>query len=224
MIRLSDLTRGIRISGIEPDQVVQVIDVNHSGDEAATVTYRTADNQLGERTLFSDDTRKLEIVEENISWDLSADPDAFKLAVEAYRINVAHLFDPMMAVHTSNVEPLPHQITAVYSAMLPKQPLRFVLADDPGAGKTIMAGLLIKELHLRGDADRVLIVAPGSLVSQWQEELQEKFGLDFDILSHFESDSVQNPFEHHNHVICRLDQLSRNEELGDKAQKSSGIL
>jgi SNF2 family DNA or RNA helicase len=75
----------------------------------------------------------------------------------------------MMAVHTSNVEPLPHQITAVCEAMLPKQPLRYVLADDPGAGKTIMAGLYIRELIMRADAVRILVVAPGSLVNQWQD-------------------------------------------------------
>ncbi len=221
MIKLSDITRGTRVKGIEPDQTVQVIDVIHSGADAATVTYRTTDNRLGERTLFIEDQENLEVAQEEISWDFTGDPDAFKLAVEAYRINVAHLFDPMMAVHTSNVEPLPHQITAVYSAMLPRQPLRFVLADDPGAGKTIMAGLLIKELILRGDADRVLIVAPGSLVGQWQEELLEKFGLEFDILSKDDQDSTKNPFERRTHVICRLDQLSRNEDLANDAAQIS---
>ena len=89
----------------------------------------------------------------------------------------------MMAVHTSNVDPLPHQITAVYESMLPRQPLRFVLADDPGAGKTIMAGLYIRELIMRADARRVLIVAPGSLVEQWRDELFEKFGLEFRVFS-----------------------------------------
>ena len=95
-------------------------------------------------------------------WSFDADGADFKLATEAYRINLAHLFDPIMAVHTSNVEPLPHQITAVYESMLPKQPLRYVLADDPGAGKTIMAGRLIRELLMRVDAARVLIVSPGT--------------------------------------------------------------
>src|SRR6202043_1753770 len=84
------------------------------------------------------------------------------------RIDLAFLFDPMMAVHTSNVDALPHQITAVYESMLPRQPLRFVLAGDPGAGKTIMAGLYIRELIMRADARRILIVAPGSLVEQWR--------------------------------------------------------
>jgi superfamily II DNA or RNA helicase len=83
--------------------------------------------------------------------------------IEAHRIRLAHLFDPVLAVHTSLVEPLPHQITAVYEAMLPRQPLRFLLADDPGAGKTIMAGLLIKELMARGEFTRCLIVCPGRL-------------------------------------------------------------
>jgi len=103
---------------------------------------------------------------------------AIQLACEAKRIDLAFLFDPMMAVHSSNVEPLPHQITAVYESLLPRQPLRFVLADDPGAGKTIMAGLYIRELIMRADAHRILIVAPGSLVEQWRDELFEKFGLE----------------------------------------------
>lgn len=89
----------------------------------------------------------------------------------------------MMAVHTSSVEPLPHQISAVYESMLSKQPLRFLLADDPGAGKTIMAGLLIKELAMRSDARKVLVVSPGGLAAQWQDELLEKFDLHFVIFS-----------------------------------------
>ncbi len=100
---------------------------------------------------------------------------------EAQRIRLAHLFDPVLAVHTSLVEPLPHQITPVYEAMLPRQPLRFLPADDPGAGKTIMAGLLINELIARGDLKRCLIVCPGSLVEQWQDELSRKFQLPFEI-------------------------------------------
>ena len=124
----------------------------------------------------------------------------------------------MMAVHTSNVDPLPHQITAVYDAMLPRQPLRFVLADDPGAGKTIMAGLYIRELLMRADARRILIVAPGSLVEQWRDELYEKFGREFRIFSKdLESASPSgNPFEDHDHLIVRLDQMSRAEDAQDK--------
>src|ERR1700738_3541797 len=106
-------------------------------------------------------------------WSFDVDGDAFKLAVEAKRIDLAFLFDPMMAVHTSNVEPLPHQITAVYESMLPRQPLRFVLADDPGAGKTIMAGLYIREFIMRADSRRILVVAPGGLVAMARRAIRE---------------------------------------------------
>src|SRR6185503_12088940 len=112
-------------------------------------------------------------------WSFDGDGGLFRLVSEAQRIGLAYLFDPWLALHTSVVDPLPHQITAVYEAMLPRQPLRFLLADDPGAGKTIMAGLLIKELHARGDLHRCMIVCPGMLVEQWQDELWEKFALPF---------------------------------------------
>ena len=144
----------------------------------------------------------------------------FNSRAKPKRIDLAFLFDPMMAVHTSNVDPLPHQITAVYESMLPRQPLRFVLADDPGAGKTIMAGLYIRELVMRADARRILIVAPGSLVEQWRDELFEKFGLEFRIFSSAleEASPSGNPFEDHHHLIVRLDQLARNEEESDSGR------
>ena len=137
---------------------------------------------------------------------------------EAQRIKLAYLFDPMMAVHTSNVDPLPHQITAVYQYMLTKQPLRFVLADDPGAGKTIMAGLLIRELIMRGDTKRILVVCPGGLVEQWQDELYEKFGLVFSIFTRDMIDNSHsgNPFEDQDRLIARMDQLARSDELYEK--------
>ena len=124
----------------------------------------------------------------------------------------------MLAVHTSLVDPLPHQITAVYEAMLPRQPLRFLLADDPGAGKTIMAGLLIKELIARGDLQRCLIVCPGSLAEQWQDELYRRFHLPFEILTNdkLEAARTGNWFLENNLVIARLDKLSRNEDVQQK--------
>lgn len=114
-------------------------------------------------------------------WSFDGDGAVFRLVSEAQRIRLAHLFDPVLAVRTSDVQPLPHQITAVYEAMLPRQPLRFLLADHPGAGKTIMAGLLIKELVARGDLERCLVVCPGSLAEQWQDELYRRFQLPFEI-------------------------------------------
>src|SRR5262249_29218689 len=121
-------------------------------------------------------------------------------------------------VHTSLVMPLPHQITAVYEAMLPRQPLRFLLADDPGTGKTIMAGLLIKELLARGDLRRCLIVCPGALVEQWQDELNRKFHLPFEILTNdkLESARTGNWFAENSLAIGRLDKLSRDEDVQAK--------
>ena len=134
---------------------------------------------MKERLLGSADEATISVATVERPFSFDGDGAAFQLACEAKRIDLAFLFDPMMAVHTSNVEPLPHQITAVYESMLPRQPLRFLLADDPGAGKTIMAGLYIRELIMRADARRILIVAPGSLVEQWRDEMFEKFGLEF---------------------------------------------
>ena len=120
------------------------------------------------------------------------------------------------------MEPLPHQISAVYQEMLPKLPLRYVLADDPGAGKTIMTGLFIKELMARGDLKRCLIVSPGSLVEQWQDELFAKFHLRFEILTNdrMESAVSGNIFTEVDRCICRLDKLARNDELQEKLKVS----
>ncbi len=168
--------------------------------------------------LYRHDEPRLQIVEQGRPWSFDGDGGLFRLVSEAQRIRLAHLFDPVLAVHTSDVEPLPHQITAVYESMLPRQPLRFLLADDPGAGKTIMAGLLMKELIARGDLARCLVVCPGSLAEQWQDELYSRFGLPFEILTNdkLESARTGNWFLETNLVIARLDKLSRNPDLQEK--------
>jgi SNF2 family DNA or RNA helicase len=109
--------------------------------------------------------------------------------------------------------------------MLPRQPLRFLLADDPGAGKTIMAGLLIKELLIRGDLERCLIVAPGSLVEQWQDEMAEKFGLGFDSVTRaqIEASITGNPFVERNRLILRLDMAARSEGAQSQAGRRSRV-
>ncbi len=218
MLKLEQIQKNAAISGLEPGQVVRVVTTEPVGDNALTVYYKTADGKLLERMLFRTDEATLALAEAGRPWAFDAPGEAFKLAAEAYRINLAYLFDPMMAVHTSNVEPLPHQITAVYESMLPRQPLRYVLADDPGAGKTIMAGLFIRELLMRAEAQRVLIVAPGSLVEQWQDEMDEKFGLAFTLFSReqVEQSRSGNPFDDIDLLIARLDQLARAEDLQDK--------
>lgn len=218
MISLQSLAPGMALSGIEPTAVVTVITVVPIADGTIQVIYKTSEGILRERLLNRDDESEISLATTERPWSFDGDGEKFKLAVEAKRIDLAFLFDPMMAVHTSNVEPLPHQITAVYESMLPRQPLRFILADDPGAGKTIMAGLYIRELIMRADARRILIVAPGSLVEQWRDELFEKFGLEFSVFSRELETATPsgNPFEDGDQLIVRMDQMSRNIELQEK--------
>lgn len=222
MLKLEDIKKDAQIRGIQADEIVRVVQVEPVGNDALTVYYKDSQGRLSEQMLFRSDEGRLDLAEAGRPWAFDAPGEDFKLGLEAYRINLAHLFDPMMAVHTSNVEPLPHQISAVYEAMLPRQPLRFVLADDPGAGKTIMAGLLIRELLMRADAKRILVVSPGSLTEQWQDELLEKFGVQFEIFSREKQEQCAsgNYFDEQNQLICRLDQLSRNEEYQEKLKNT----
>ena len=222
MLKLEDIKKDAQIRGIQADEVVRIVQTEAVGDSAVTVYYKDSQGRLNEQMLFRSDEARLDLAQAGRAWAFDAPGEDFKLGLEAYRINLAHLFDPMMAVHTSNVEPLPHQISAVYEAMLPRQPLRFVLADDPGAGKTIMAGLLIRELLMRADARRILVVSPGSLSEQWQDELSEKFGIQFELFSREKQEQCAsgNYFDEQDQLICRLDQLSRSEELQEKLKNT----
>src|SRR5208283_5318480 len=220
MTRLEDLHPPAAVRGILPDQVVTVVSVQWFGSEAVELMYKTPSGRLANELLYRHDEPRLQVVEHGRPWSFDGDGHLFRLVSEAHRIRLAHLFDPVLAVHTSVVEPLPHQITAVYESMLPRQPLRFLLADDPGAGKTITAGLFIKELIARGDLQRCLIVCPGSLAEQWQDELYRRFHLPFEILTNdkLEAARTGNWFLETNLVIARLDKLSRNEDVQQKLQ------
>ena len=218
MARLEDLQPNASIRGILPDRLVTVVNVQWFGSEALELTYKDPSGRVANVLLYRHDEPNLEIVELGRPWSFDGDGHLFRLVSEAHRIRLAYLFDPVLAVHTSLIDPLPHQITGVYEAMLPRQPLRFLLADDPGAGKTIMAGLLIKELIVRGDLHRCLIVCPGSLAEQWQDELYRRFQLPFEILTNdkLESARTGNWFLENNLIIARLDKLSRNEDVQQK--------
>ena len=218
MLRLEDLQPNATVQGILPNGLVTVVSVQWFGSEALELTYKSATGKVANELLYRDDESRLELVDQGRPWSFDGDGSLFRLVSEAQRISLAHLFDPVLAVHTSLVDPLPHQITAVYETMLPRQPLRFLLADDPGAGKTIMAGLLIKELIARGDLQRCLIVCPGSLAEQWQDELYRRFHLPFEILTNdkLEAARTGNWFLESNLVIARLDKLSRDESVQEK--------
>jgi superfamily II DNA or RNA helicase len=216
---LSEIIVGATLEGVSASGPVKVISVESHGPSTATVSWREPSGGLSERLLFTHDLPSLRLVGSRPKWRFDADAASFVLASEARRLKLAYLFDPWTATSSSAVRPLPHQIRAVYQEMLPRQPLRFLLADDPGAGKTIMAGLLMKELLLRGDLRRGLIVAPGSLTEQWQDELFEKVGIECHILTKADTEASRtgNPFADKRLVIARLDMLSRNPELAQHA-------
>ena len=220
MAALEDIKPNSSVRGVLPNAIVTVVNVQWFGSGAIELTYKDPAGKVGNELIYRDREADLEIVEAGRPWSFDGDGALFRLVAEAQRIHLAHLFDPVLAVHTSVVDPLPHQITAVYEAMLPRQPLRFLLADDPGAGKTIMAGLLIKELIARGDLQRCLVVCPGSLAEQWQDELYRRFNLPFEILTNdkLEAARTGNWFLETNLVIARLDKLARNEDVQQKLQ------
>jgi superfamily II DNA or RNA helicase len=220
--RLEDLVPGVNVSGVAGGPPVDVVAVRWQGGNFVVLTYRDPQGRTNQAVLGRDHEAGLTLVRSGRTRAFDGDGSAWRLAAEALRIRYAALFDPMLAISTSDLQALPHQITAVYGELLPRTPLRFLLADDPGAGKTIMCGLYIKELMLRGDLARCLIVAPGSLVDQWTDELYEKFGLRFEVLTRSMVDSaVQgNVFDAHPLLIARMDQLSRSDELKDKLERS----
>ena len=201
-----ELAKGVRLRGIAPSGPVTVIDVDRLGSAVVNLTYEDGDGRVHRELVYRDsDIEPVAGVDDRL-WSFDADPELFVLVAEAKRISLAYLFDPYLATHSSDVDLLPHQIEAVYLDMLPNSPLRFLLADDPGAGKTIMAGLLIKELIVRGDLERCLIVVPGGLAEQWQDELGEKFGLEFELLTRemVESTRSGNPFEERRRLIASV--------------------
>jgi SNF2 family DNA or RNA helicase len=217
-MKLEDIQPHASVRGIVPDATVTVVSVQWFGSDVLELTYKDHDSRVGQVLLYRSDEPRLEVIVVGRPWSFDGDGALFRLVSEAHRIRLAYLFDPLLAVHTSRVEPLPHQITAVYEAMLPRQPLRFLLADDPGAGKTIMAGLLVKEFLVRGDVQRCLIVCPGNLVEQWQDELYQRFQLPFEILTNdkLEAARTGNWFLENDLVIVRLDKAARDESVQAK--------
>ena len=214
MARLEDITVDSKIQGLVTNETVEVVAAQWFGNDVVEVTYKDSRGLTGSQLLYRENEADLVVVTEHLPWSFDVDGNTMRLVSEAYRIELAHIFDPYLAVHTSSVEPLPHQISAVYQEMLKRLPLRYILADDPGAGKTIMTGLLLKELIARGDLKRCLIVSPGSLAENWQDELSQKFHLRFDILTNDRvTDSVGNVFYEIPFCIARLDKLARNKDL-----------
>ncbi len=172
---------GMVLSGPLFSEPMRVVTVRLNGVgslDAGLVGQRT--EQFRQVTLTSADIAALTIADSNMSYD--GDGRLLRLGLQAYTLGIAYEFDPYFGLSISRVDPLPHQLEAVYDYLLKLPSVRFLLADDAGAGKTIMAGLLIRELKLRGLAERVLVVCPANLTFQWQRELKEKFDEQFFVL------------------------------------------
>jgi len=171
-------------------------------------SHKHIDQLLPKEELEKLKTRKLEL-------DFSARAEESFLCLEAIRYRYASLFDPLLAMNVSKIDPLPFQIEAVYGYVLKLPLIRFLIADDPGAGKTIMAGLIVKELKLRHLVERVLIVVPGHLKDQWQREMKEKFQESFRIIDRniFDSHYGENPWAAYNQIITSMDFAKREDIL-----------
>lgn len=161
----------------EPVEVLMVVPI---GDSVKLVGRGVNTNQVHQPILNADQLAKLEASPEKQPFD--GDPLRFRLGIEALRLGLAYEYDPYFSLSIARVDPLPHQLEAVYDYFLKLPRIRFLLADDPGAGKTIMAGLLLKELKIRGLAKRTLIVTPANLTFQWQREMKDKFREDFEVV------------------------------------------
>lgn len=220
--RLEDIQPGGEYTGIVPGVNVTCVAIRWDGD-VLTVIYREPDGNVAEKLIFRENEPEIQKLKEGAAFSFDGDGNHFRLVAEAFRIKLAHKFDPLLAIHTSEVRPLPHQLSAVYEIMLSPehQPLRFLLADDPGAGKTIMAGLLIKELIARGDVKRCMIVCPGSLVEQWQDEMRTKFKLNFTIMTNEGLHAAnENWFKENPLIICRVHKMAWDENLHPKINEA----
>jgi superfamily II DNA or RNA helicase len=164
-------------------------------------------------TLTREEFKLLRVVESIRSFD--GDPNLLRLGLQAYALGIAYEFDPYFGLSISRVDPLPHQLEAVYDHLLKAPRVRFLLADDAGAGKTIMAGLLVRELKLRGLCDRILIVCPANLTFQWQREMKEKFDEKFLVLKggDIREQFGVNQWLEHRQVITSLDLAKRTDIL-----------
>ena len=201
----------------EPIQVIVAIPV---GTSTKIVGKGMTTGQVHESVLSPDQLAKLQASPETEPFD--GDPQRFRLGIEALRLGLAYEYDPYFSLSIARVDPLPHQLEAVYDYFLRLPRIRFLLADDPGAGKTIMAGLLLKELKVRGLVNRTLIVTPANLSFQWQRELKDKFRESFDVVRGeiLRANYGSNPWQEKNQVITSVSWVSRIEDAKESLLRS----
>ncbi|MCX7968312.1 MAG: helicase-related protein [Armatimonadetes bacterium] len=209
------LAKGVIVKGSSLPEPVRVLSFSPVNEQIYRLIGIGLDSQQTYNLLLTaEEVEQLTTISQG--WSFSGDAEAVFLAVEAIRIRNAHLFDPFCAVHAAQIEPLPHQLDAVYRFILPQTRIRFLLADDPGAGKTIMAGLVLKELKMRGLVKRTLIIVPGHLQDQWQREMKEKFGEHFIRVDRgvINAHWGRNVWRYHSQVITSID-FAKQEDVLD---------
>lgn len=190
------------------------------GDSVKLIGKGLKSHKVYEPILTTEQLAKLEATPEKEPFD--GDPAKFRLGIEALRLGLAYEYDPYFSLSIARVDPLPHQLEAVYDYFLKLPRIRFLLADDPGAGKTIMAGLLIKELKIRGLIKRILIVTPANLSFQWQREMKDKFREQFEIIKGdiLRANYGTNPWQERNQVVTSISWVSRIEDAKDSLLRS----
>lgn len=202
------------VKNLIPSEAVTIDRVQPLGNMVSLKFTGVNSNRANSKVISTKEFEGLEVLTDEGTFNFKGDPNKFALFAEAERINSAYQFDPLFAVNCSIVDPLPHQVEAVYKFLLPLPKIRFLLADDTGAGKTIMTGLLIKELMMRGLAERILIVTPGGLTKQWQEdEMGVKFNINFALVNRARFSSDPNVFQSEKRIVTSIDFISREDVL-----------
>jgi superfamily II DNA or RNA helicase len=220
-MKIDQLKSNVIVRGPIFPEPVQVLMVIPMGAAVKLIGKGLNTNQVHEPILSAEQLEQLESTPEKEPFDGNA--QHFRLGVEALRLGLAYEYDPYFALAIARVDPLPHQLEAVYDYFLKQPRIRFLLADDPGAGKTIMAGLLLKELKVRGLVKRTLIITPANLTFQWQRELKDKFREEFEVVRGdvLRANYGSNPWKEKNQVVTSVSWVSRIEDAKDSLLRSN---
>ncbi|MDB9346747.1 helicase-related protein [Nodularia spumigena] len=219
-MQIDQLKQGIVIRGSIFSEPVRVLTVQTMGNAVKLIGQGINTNQVHQPILTAEQIAQLEATPEKEPFD--GDAQKFRYAIEAMRLGLAYEYDPFFALTVARVDPLPHQLEAVYDYFLKQPRIRFLLADDPGAGKTVMAGLLLKELKARGLVKRVLIVTPANLTFQWQREMKDKFREEFEVVRGdiLRANYGANPWQDKSQVVTSVSWVSRVDDAKDSLLRS----
>lgn len=203
------------VEGLISTEAVVIDSIRPMGKELFRVKFTGVNSHMQQENFINaEQYNKLKVIATEDEFDFSGDAHKFKLFAEAERINTAYQFDPLFAINCSVVDALPHQVEAVYKFLLPQPRIRFLLADDTGAGKTIMTGLLLKELLMRHSIDRILIVTPGGLTRQWvEDELYTRFNLQFKLVNRNILQSEPTVFQNEKRIVASIDFICQDNVL-----------